>query len=48
VPVIAAKYVLVDPAGPKVPEPTPWTNRLGLMLTVAWPIQCGVGLVVMG
>jgi hypothetical protein len=48
VPVIAAKYLLVDPDRPKVPEPTPWTNRLGLMLTVAWPIQCGVGLVVMG
>ena len=22
---------------------TPWTNRVGLILSVAWPIQCGVG-----
>ena len=48
VPVLAAKFLLVDPSKPKVPEPSPWTHRLGMMLTVAWPIQCGVGLVVMG
>jgi len=24
----------------------PWTNRVGLVLAVGWPIQCGVGLVV--
>lgn len=24
----------------------PWSNRLGLILTIAWPIQCGVGMVV--
>ena len=26
----------------------PWTNRLGLILSIAWPIQCGVGLLVLG
>jgi hypothetical protein len=26
----------------------PWTNRVGLVLGVAWPLQCGMGLVVMG
>ena len=26
----------------------PWTNRVGLVLAVAWPIQCGVGMVVIG
>jgi hypothetical protein len=25
-----------------------WTARVGLILAVAWPIQCGVGLVVLG
>jgi|GEM_PF-1946918 len=24
----------------------PWTNRIGLGLAIAWPIQCGIGLVV--
>jgi len=48
VPVIAAKYLLGDPSKPRAPEPASWTHRLGLALTVAWPIQCGVGLVVMG
>jgi hypothetical protein len=48
VPVMAARYLLVDPLKPRVPEPSPWTHRFGLMLTVAWPIHCGVGLVVMG
>jgi hypothetical protein len=47
-PVLAARYLLVGPSRPKVPEPTTWTDRIGLFLTVAWPIQCGVGLVVMG
>ncbi len=27
-------------------EPTSWTARIGMMLSVAWPIQCGFGLVV--
>jgi hypothetical protein len=26
----------------------PWTNRIGLVLAVAWPIQCGLGMVVIG
>ena len=48
VPVVAARYLLGDPSIPRSPEPASWTHRLGLALTVAWPIQCGVGLVVMG
>jgi hypothetical protein len=26
----------------------PWTNRVGLLLALAWPIQCGLGMVVIG
>ena len=26
---------------------SPWTNRVGLILAIAWPIQCGLGLVVL-
>jgi hypothetical protein len=29
-------------------EPTPWTHRVGLALSVTWPLQCGFGLVVIG
>ncbi len=47
VPTLAARFLLTHPDGPRSAEPTPWTNRLGLALTIAWPIQCGVGLVVM-
>ena len=28
-------------------EAAPWTNRVGLILAIAWPIQCGLGLVVL-
>jgi hypothetical protein len=47
VPVLAARYLLGDPSRPKVRMTTNWTDQLGLFLTVAWPLQCGVGLVVM-
>lgn len=46
--VLMARYLLGDPARPRTPSATTWTDRIGLFLTVAWPIQCGVGLVVMG
>ena len=46
-PIYPGPVAMNDP-GERLPEPAPWTDRLGLMLTVAWPIQCGVGLVVMG
>ena len=28
-------------------ESAPWTNRVGLILSIAWPIQCGLGMVVL-
>ena len=47
IPVLAARYLLGDPSRPKAHGPSTWTDRLGFFLAIAWPIQCGVGLVVM-
>jgi hypothetical protein len=41
-------WVLAPPRAVKSREPTPWTDRVGLVLAVAWPLQCGFGLVVLG
>ncbi len=46
VPRLALRYLLTPPSCSLNVEPVPWTDRLGLALTIAWPIQCGVGLVV--
>jgi hypothetical protein len=46
--VVWSTWVLVPPEQLKRAAPTPWTNRLGLVLAVAWPLQCGYGLVVVG
>jgi len=27
---------------------SPWSQRVGLILAVAWPVQCGLGLIVLG
>ncbi len=34
-----------DPA-PSEPEHLPWTTRVGMVLSVAWPVQCGFGMVI--
>jgi hypothetical protein len=44
--VVWTKWVLVPPEQVRREEPTPWTNRVGLILSVAWPLQCGFGLLV--
>jgi hypothetical protein len=41
-------WVSVPPETAARNASTPWTNRVGLILSVAWPIQCGLGLVVIG
>jgi hypothetical protein len=46
--VVWSTWVLVPPDQVKREVPTPWTNRMGLILAVAWPLQCGFGLVVVG
>jgi hypothetical protein len=43
--VVWGTWVLVPPEKIARAGPTPWTNRVGLVLAVAWPLQCGFGLV---
>ena len=45
-PLLAARYLPIDPRRLELRPPATWTERIGLFLTVAWPIQCAVGLVV--
>jgi hypothetical protein len=44
--VIWNTWVLVPPERAERTAATPWTNRVGLVLSVAWPVQCGLGMVV--
>jgi hypothetical protein len=48
--ILWARWVMVTPS--PVPEgreeSDSWTDRIGLTLAVAWPIQCALGMVVMG
>jgi hypothetical protein len=41
-------WVMVAPEVLARAEPAPWTDRVGRVLAVAWPLQCGFGLVVIG
>jgi hypothetical protein len=41
-------WVMVPPEQAARVEAGPWTNRVGLILSIAWPIQCGLGMVVLG
>jgi hypothetical protein len=45
--VVWATWVVVSPEKAARVEVAPWTNRVGLILAIAWPIQCGLGLVVL-
>jgi hypothetical protein len=46
--VIWMTWVTVKPDKAAETFSPPWTNRVGLVLSIAWPIQCGVGMVVIG
>ncbi len=46
--VVWRRWVMVSPEEAARTASAPWTNRIGLILSVAWPIQCGVGLVIGG
>jgi hypothetical protein len=45
--VVWSTWVMVPPGQAAQIEAGPWTNRVGLILAIAWPIQCGLGLVVL-
>jgi hypothetical protein len=45
--VVWSTWVMVPPEQATRVEASPWTNRLGLILAITWPIQCGLGLVVL-
>lgn len=44
--VVWSRWVLLPVEEVASGPATPWTNRLGLVLSVAWPLQCGFGLIV--
>lgn len=45
--VVWGTWVIVPPEQAARVEAAPWTNRVGLILAIAWPIQCGLGMVVL-
>jgi hypothetical protein len=45
--IVWSTWVTVPPERAADVEAGSWTNRVGLVLSIAWPIQCGLGLVVL-
>jgi hypothetical protein len=45
--VVWSTWVMVPPQEAARVEAAPWTNRVGLILSIAWPVQCGLGMVVL-
>ena len=45
--VVWRTWVMVSPDQAARMEAAPWTNRVGLILAIAWPIQCGLAMVVL-
>ncbi len=45
--VVWTTWVMVPPEQATQVEAGAWTNRVGLVLAITWPIQCGLGLVVL-
>jgi hypothetical protein len=41
-------WVMVSPEQAQEVEAGPWSSRVGLVLAIAWPIQCGLGMIVLG
>lgn len=48
--IVWARWVIVSPNAPDESLRTSgsWTDRIGLTLAVAWPLQCAFGMVVLG
>jgi hypothetical protein len=45
--VVWTTWVIVPPGQAIQMEAVPWTSRVGLALSIAWPIQCGICMVVL-
>lgn len=45
--VVWGMWVIAPPEQAARVEAGDWTNRVGLILSIAWPIQCGLGMVVL-
>ncbi len=45
--VIWSTWVIVSPERAARVEAAPWTNRVGLILSIAWPLQCGFAMIVL-
>ena len=48
VPIFGSLYLWGDPGATRRAAGIAWSQTIGLALTATWPIQCGVGLVLMG
>jgi hypothetical protein len=45
--VVYCTWVIAPPERAAQVEAAPWTNRVGLILSIAWPVQCGLGMIVL-
>jgi hypothetical protein len=45
--VVWGTWVMVPAQQAARVDAAPWTNRVGLILSIAWPIQCGLGMLVL-
>ena len=46
--VIWRNWVSVPPEAIATRDDPAWTDRLGLVVAIAWPLQCGFGLMILG
>ncbi len=45
--VLWSTWVMVPPEQAARLETGAWTNRVGLIVAIAWPLQCGLGMIVL-
>jgi hypothetical protein len=45
--VVWSTWVMVPPEQAARLETGSWTNRVGLIVAIAWPLQCGLGMIVL-
>ena len=45
--VVWSTWVIVPPEQAARLETGAWTNRVGLIIAIAWPLQCGLGMIVL-